>query len=302
MKVAVLMSTYNGHKYLAKQMESLAKQTLNNDMIIYIRDDGSTDDTLEIIEQWKSKLNIVLYKGKNIGPAYSFWKLFMNSEINADFYAFCDQDDLWDSNKIEKGVSALERQEVEALWCTNCRIIDQNDNVIMDEMNNKSPSFSIISQMVCGTTQGCAMMFNDTLRKYIYSKNIREIPMHDFVVMTYAIAKGKVIYDDSPSFGYRIHANNVVANRGKTVFKHISDLLYNWFSKEHIYENSKYANKLLSDNKDFLDLQTIQYLESIIACKNSLKNRLEIVQHPLSLNINKKAERSFKIKVMLGII
>lgn len=88
MKIAVLMSTYNGHKYLDKQLKSIAEQTVVNHLTLYIRDDGSKDDTFDIIDKWKNKINIVLYKEKNAGPAMSFWQLLMKSEVKADYYAF----------------------------------------------------------------------------------------------------------------------------------------------------------------------------------------------------------------------
>ena len=62
MKIAVLMSTYNGHSYLNEQLKSLAQQTVAEDVTVYIRDDGSTDDTFKIIEKWKTRMDIVLYK------------------------------------------------------------------------------------------------------------------------------------------------------------------------------------------------------------------------------------------------
>ena len=105
------MSTYNGHKYLDKQLKSIAEQTVVNHLTLYIRDDGSKDDTFDIIDKWKNKINIVLYKEKNAGPAMSFWQLLMKSEVKADYYAFCDQDDVWDKDKIEKGIEKGRREE-----------------------------------------------------------------------------------------------------------------------------------------------------------------------------------------------
>ena len=84
MKIAILMSTYNGEKYIEKQLESIAKQTFKEYITLYVRDDGSSDKTVELIEQWCTKLNIIFYKGKNVGPARSFWDLFTNTEIQAE--------------------------------------------------------------------------------------------------------------------------------------------------------------------------------------------------------------------------
>ena len=76
MKIAILMSTYNGEKYLNEQLESIFMQKVNAEITVYIRDDGSKDNTIRIIKNWTAKLNIVLFEEDNIGPANSFWKLF----------------------------------------------------------------------------------------------------------------------------------------------------------------------------------------------------------------------------------
>lgn len=77
-----------------------------------------------------NKNQILFYTKKNLGPAGSFWRLFTLNEIRADYYAFCDQDDIWDSNKLQAGVEVLKDQEEAALWCSNCRIIDQNGSIV----------------------------------------------------------------------------------------------------------------------------------------------------------------------------
>ncbi|MCQ5146277.1 glycosyltransferase [Enterocloster bolteae] len=302
MKIAILMSTYNGEKYINKQLESLFNQKVDGHMTIYIRDDGSSDSTIEIIKRWKEKLDIVLYEESNVGPAKSFWKLFMKEDIQADYYAFCDQDDVWDSSKVQTGIFALQNEDSEALWCSNCRIIDQRGTVISEKMNKESPNFSIISQMVCGTTQGCTMLFNDQLRRYIIEKNVKIIPMHDFVIMTYAIAKGNVLYDNYPYLGYRVHSNNVIACDGKNIVKHIRNSLNIWFSSSHRNELSNFAVVFLRDNSDYLDMETQKYINNLVKSKHNIMARLELVLDKKTVSQNKKAQRSFKIRTILGII
>lgn len=303
MKIAILLSTYNGEKYLNKQLESVIAQNINADITLYVRDDDSNDNTLNILSEYSGVFNIKIFKGKNLGPAKSFWEMFMNNDIQADYYAFCDQDDIWDDDKLKKGVAALKKYEDEiALWCSNCRLIDADGNVLDDAMYKQTLHFSIISQIVSGTIQGCSMVFNNCLRDYVYSKRITDFPMHDFVLITYAIAAGRVIYDENPSFSYRIHENNVVANEGKNVIRHLVHSLNKWFSKDHIFENSSFARQILVDNECYLDQETILYINWITHCKRSVINRLKVVNSPLSTTVNKRAERSFKIRVLLGII
>ena len=303
MKIAILMSTYNGHKYLNEQMESLANQTLKDSMTIYVRDDGSSDDTIEIIEKWSKRIDIVLYKGKNVGPAKSFWELFMNPEIQADYYALCDQDDVWDEDKIQKGIFAIKKYENEPmLWCTNCRLIDGMGEIIRKKMNIEKLDFTIASQLVCGTTQGCAMLFNDSLRRYIFGKSPKIFPMHDFVIITYAIAVGKVVYDEEPSFSYRVHGNNVVAKNEKSVTKRIKCSMKIWFSNEHRGELSRFSEVLLKDNEKYIDKTTSDYIKNLVRSKKNIFLRFKIIFDPLTKTSNKAALLSFRKRCFLGII
>lgn len=302
MKIAVLMSTYNGHYFLDKQLKSIAEQTVACDITLYIRDDASTDDTCSIINKWINKIDIVLFKGDNIGPARSFWDLFMNKNIQADYYAFCDQDDIWDKDKIERGINRLKNEVKPALWCSNCRLINSKGELLKDVMTYELPNLSITSQLVCGSIQGCAMIFNQKLRDCVIKKNPLPIPMHDFVVITYAIAMGKVIYDSAPSFCYRLHENNVVAKNGKNVIKRCLNSLNKWFSNKHKYETSNYAKMFLEDNSDYIDAVTKEYILDFINSKRNFSLRLKIINSPLTSTDNKAALRSFKIRVLFGII
>jgi len=199
-------------------------------------------------------------------------------------------------------VKALKNQEEAALWCSNCRIIDQNGSVLNEKMNKNYPDFTIISQFVCGTTQGCAMLLNNKLRNYILKNKINKMPMHDFVIMTYAIAKGKVIYDDAPYFGYRVHNNNVVAKEGKNFIKHIKGSLDKWFSSNHKNELSGFAIEFLRDNSDYLDENTYKYVNTLINSRRNFIDRFKVAFDKRTKSQNKRAERSFKIRVLLGVI
>lgn len=302
-KIAILMSCYNGEKYIRKQIDSIVNQTVINDIHLYIRDDGSVDSTFDIVRDYQTKIKLTIVTGDNLGAAQSFWQLFMNSDIHAEYYAFCDQDDIWDFDKMERAISELSKFDDEPmLYCSNCRIIDSEDKVIHEKMNTEIPVFTIVSQFICGTTQGCAMVFNNNLREYIRKKDIKSLPMHDFALITYAIAVGNVRYDCEPSFGYRVHSGNVVAKDGKNAIKSIRDSLINWFSKKHRNELTRFAEKLYYDNCEYLDEGTKLYLETFIKSKNSFFDRIRIIVDQRTTSTNKRAERSFKIRVGLGII
>ena len=105
-KVLVLMSVYNGGKYLAVQLESIASQE-GIDVSLYIRDDGSKDNSETIIREYAEKLSIFYYRENNIGPAGSFMRLIELAEDKYDYYAFSDQDDFWEKDKLYTAVRQL---------------------------------------------------------------------------------------------------------------------------------------------------------------------------------------------------
>lgn len=297
MKIAVLMSTYNGHDYLYEQLKSLAQQTVAKDMIIYIRDDGSTDNTFEIIEKWKDKLSIVLYKEKNAGPAMSFWKLLMNPDVQADYYAFCDQDDVWDGNKIESGLKRLHGDI--HLYACNCRIIDENGRTVREKRMQKMPEISTKRLFVSGCTQGCSMIFTDALRKYVMGMRLQCIPMHDVVLMLYALQFGKIFWDQKPHFGYRVHSNNVVAKVNKSFFQRLKTTYWNWKNSS---KNSMadVASEMLRNIDELCDEEQ-EYLQCLSNYKHSIRCKKAILFNNKINNMSKNVINSYRIRIILGI-
>lgn len=109
-KIVVLLSSYNGEKYISKQIESILNQLIDCDLTLIIRDDGSTDSTKKIINEYLIKNdNVIFYEGSNVGYIKSFFSLIMNSG-DFDFYALSDQDDIWQSNKLQNAVNQIRKK------------------------------------------------------------------------------------------------------------------------------------------------------------------------------------------------
>ena len=104
MSIIILMSTYNGEKYLKAQIESLLSQTIKVEILV--RDDGSTDSTQQILDDYAQRGMLKWYSGKNLGSGKSFFDLACKAP-DADFYAFADQDDIWENKKVELAVQQL---------------------------------------------------------------------------------------------------------------------------------------------------------------------------------------------------
>lgn len=297
MTIAVLMSVYNGETYLPQQLESLEQQTVADSMTVYIRDDGSSDATASVIEQWHTRLSIVWIPGENVGPAQSFWQLLTNPDIQADYYAFCDQDDVWDSDKLESGIQKL-KDGVHLSLC-NCRLTDGEGAVIQKRMYEAPPQINLMRQFVCGVAQGCAMVFTDTLRRYFLEQTITCIPMHDTIVALHAFGLGKVAWEEEPKFSYRLHEKNVVAKGNKSLLKKLKTTWWNWKNGSR-FSMSEVAAELL-DKPLQLTAKERKYLEHVTCYRTSLRSKIYILRNAYTESVPWRAVRSYNLRVLLNL-
>ncbi len=295
MRIAILMSTYNGEKYLSEQLESIARQTVVNQITVYIRDDGSYDNTDKIVESYRDKMEIVLYKEANQGPARSFWTLLCK-DIEADYYLFCDQDDIWDSDKVERSIERLKNGA--CLVACNCRIIDSNGNVVQEKRLDNVPVISIPRIFVAGFTQGCSMAFVKEVRDYVIKCGLKCIPMHDVIVLLYALSLGKVEWIDKPLFSYRIHGSNVVA-KNNSIKKRIKTTVWNW-KNSACYSMSDVAWELLQYGMVLSD-EDVTFLRTVSYYRESFRNKLALLFLEDIKGIESGSLRSFRIRLLMNM-
>ena len=193
-KVVVLLSAYNGEKYIREQIESILAQTYQN-IRIYVRDDGSKDQTPDILKKYESENKIVLLKGENKGFIGSFFSLMKESE-NADYYAWCDQDDIWLPEKIARAVEMLKNSETEVpvLYFSDYDYYDQEMHFQKHGLDRKrGPSFAN-SLMDC-ISLGFNSVFNHKARAMMLEKLPKHSCGHDWWTYMVCAAFGNVIYD-----------------------------------------------------------------------------------------------------------
>ncbi len=210
-KVQVLLSTYQGEQFLEEQMESLLGQTWKN-LEILVRDDGSKDNTQKILEHYSEKYdNIRYYPGKNVGVAKSFFELLKKSD--AEFVAFCDQDDVWLENKIEAAVDRLKKEKGPALYCSNKILVDRN-LCPMKKQNQTQlrPGFgNAVVECIC---TGCTAVLNRELADILSARLPEHAILHDWWTYLAASYVGSVIFDSHAYILYRQHGQNVVGAKG----------------------------------------------------------------------------------------
>lgn len=210
MKVCVLLSTYNGEKFLVEQLESLTAQQ-GCDVDIWVRDDGSSDNTCQILNEWQEKGKLKWYSGPNLGYTMSFLEL-MRTAGDYDYYAFCDQDDIWLTDKLSRAVQQLE--EIDAsikLYCSN--VFFYKDGIVGGGIHKIRPEYDKFTSLVRNIAPGCSMVFDKSLRDLVNKGNPVRIIAHDFWIFQLAVLFGTVCYDFEPSMLYRQHVNNQIGQK-----------------------------------------------------------------------------------------
>lgn len=218
--IAILMSTYNGERYLAEQLDSIIAQTYT-DWRLFVRDDGSKDRTLKILDEYVQKDTriTILRDTENRGACQSFERLLEQCG-EADYYAFADQDDVWMPDKLAVSLEAIRKAEKDF---PNQAVVVHTDLQVVDEqLNEIAPSFwhygGIVPEIldanihylaICNSVTGCAMLMNRAARKAAIPF-LPGIFMHDaWVALAVLKAGGRVVPIVQKTILYRQHTQNV---------------------------------------------------------------------------------------------
>ena len=234
-KVHILMSTYNGHKFLREQLDSIFKQTYNN-FTLYVRDDGSNDGTNELLEEYikehqlgEDKVIIVKNKEKkNLGWKGNFWKL-LDKCPDADYYAFCDQDDVWQPCKLEYAVEMLEKnkyQDLPVMYFSSYDYCDEKLRVLHSAP--VPPKIIKLRQVMFYTPAlGFSIVINHKLREIALQTLDRTNLAHDGWVQKIAAAMGIIVYDSRRTALYRRYSSAVTSGN-----KNIFSIVKCWIKDE----------------------------------------------------------------------
>lgn len=249
-KVLVMLSTYNGAKYLDAQMKSLLKQE-NVNLNILIRDDGSTDETVPIIEQYKnsnpSQINLI--HGENVGVVQSFLELVKQSSLEYDYYAFCDQDDVWESHKLARALAMLQDFQVgPALYCSSTKMVDEHMSLIKKWPVRPKRPLSIYNSLIENVCVGCTMVMNRKALQLVKENppaHIDQVIMHDWWFYLCISAFGKVLFDDESAILYRQHESNVLGGATGSILGKWVKRLKRFINGENFYILSKQAREFL---------------------------------------------------------
>ena len=296
-KVVVLMSTYNGEKYLTTQIDSILAQE-GVDIKILVRDDGSTDKTKEILDRYKRDGKIQWYTGENKGPAKSFMDLIFNAP-DADFYAFSDQDDYWLPKKLYFALLKLKKysQDVPNLYYGNTTLVDADLSFI--NQNKTEYIFNKFNNaLVSSNATGCTMCFNKKLLGVIRMYSPEYQIMHDGWLHKVCLAVGgKVIYDNKSYIYYRQHGNNVVGGQ--------SSLIKRWRQRINTIRKSPCSRsngikELYNGYGEYMSLEKKQCCKLIIEYRNSINNRMKLLFNNQIFSPNRRIDFIYRMSVLFG--
>lgn len=256
-EIAVLLATYQGETYLSEQLNSLLQQTFQ-DFVIYIHDDGSTDGTLQVIQdyvkQYPEKIVLLTYE-KAGGSAANFMSMLQYTK--EPYIMFCDQDDVWLPDKIEVSYQELKRIEADTdreccpcLVFTDLQVVDQNLQVISESFmtcTKRDPHRIKYTQLIVqNVAPGCTMIFNRVLAKYMQRYvNIESIIMHDWWAMLVASVYGRISYLESPTILYRQHEQNVVGAADRSTLARLKNCIVLCRNGTYLSTKRKLVNNLI---------------------------------------------------------
>lgn len=241
--IAIILCTYNGEKYLGKQLESLQNQTYK-DIVVYIHDDGSTDSTMQVVSSFmaSNRLRCVIMedekKHRGAGPSF-MWAL---TNIEADYFMFCDQDDYWLPTKVEHTYKRMLEVELEnpnkpVLIHTDLKLADAQLNIIHNsfwQYQNFKVDISKRRQYITfgNIVTGCTMIINKAAKEIAFPYDGKML--HDHWIALKVAKFGVVDNIKEQTILYRQHGNNVEGAgfeynkqsvRFLAFFKHFSDEL-----------------------------------------------------------------------------
>ncbi len=293
--IIILMSTYNGEQYLQEQISSIIHQEDVNPCLI-VRDDGSSDKTIELLRQYKERGVLDFYQSENQGPARSFMSLLSDAP-ESDYYAFSDQDDYWEKDKLSAAISNLkDNKDFPSLYFSCTQLTDAKLNPIPSPKLN--PHLTFGESLIYEFIPGCTMVINKPLRDIVITYHPDYIPMHDVWIYSIAQAIGaKIIFDPMPHILYRQHSNNTIG-QGYSIWHEWNRRWQRFYNNEE--SRSRRAKEILKGYYDYIPKENLSLLQSFIKGKNSLSQRICLLSDKRLRCANSTTQYLFWVNLLIN--
>ena len=303
-KIAVLMSAYNGEKYISQQIDSVLTQTYSK-VDIYVRDDGSTDQTCRILEKYESEGKLHLLKGQNKGFARSFF-LLLRKAPEAEYYAWCDQDDVWRSEKLERAIEKIQKTErnssgIPVLYFSDYDFYDEKLTYIGRGIDyKKGPSFA--NALMDCIPLGITCVFNRKAYEMMMEHTPKYSCGQDWWVYLLCAGLGKVIYDKGYSSVKYRRLKSSVSPAGWGFWK------FQWYRIRKFFFQGYFRNvrRQLQEFSDYyrekLEPGDRQLLDLLTGRRPSLIRSVRKAFYPVRFRQNMIDEILLRILFLFGIL
>lgn len=285
-KIAVLISAYNGEKFIKDQIESIITQKFDTDkyaLSVVVRDDKSEDLTVEIVKELSQndKRVKLLDSSENLGFAKSFMALL--NEVEADYYFLADQDDIWLDDKITIFMDEIVKNEQQEkvvgafsdAWIANQDAQSTEKRLLaLNSKKIKNNTLDFEQQIFESFVAGASLAFNRAARDMIVTLNFDAGPkgmVHDYFIAKAVSCYGKLTYLDQPTLNYRQHGDNSFgARKSINLFGKVS----NFMSRVNDIKNSMRGSLIVAEkNRDYAVLS--QRMQRIVANKTNFRGRVK---------------------------
>ncbi|ANA79722.1 glycosyltransferase family 2 protein [Paenibacillus glucanolyticus] len=306
-QVQVLLSTYNGEHYISNQLQSILRQSYPH-ISVLVRDDGSSDQTLvllkEYVKAYPDRIQVIV--GSNLGVVSSFFELVQQSDPHADYYCFCDQDDVWLEQKIERAVTMLSSQadHVPGMVFTSTELADKDLNSLGTWPKLPLREASFYNALVQNIAVGATITLNKAARnKFMEGNQIdpTKIIMHDWWFYLLVSGFGNVMYDKNPSMLYRQHENNVVGG-SNSLFNKLKQKYRSYIKHKGEHLLVKQASEFYRVYGHLMEDSKREQLELFIAPRERLREKIDFLQKSKLYRQSIVEQLLFRFLILVGYI
>lgn len=298
-RIQILLPAYNGEKFIRDQLDSFVNLNNFEEIKVLIRDDGSTDGTVEILGEFEKKYGFEILTGKNIGLANNVFELMKHCDMDCDYFSFSDQDDVWLPIKLERAVEALDKEDnSKPLMYSSCSALTDSDlNVIGKTLVPKRPLsfYNAMIQNVCpGHTQVC----NRALMEIVRSRYSDKVYMIDLWYYLAATAFGKVIFDTESTTLYRQHGDNTLGYETNFLKKNIQRIkrVKSFGSNKNLMMLRDFYNIY----HDILPEEYLNELSSFLTMQNGFLNRFRYISRTKAYRQSRYEDILFRLMYLIG--
>lgn len=298
--VQVLLSSYNGEKYIREQIDSILGQK-NVKVRLLVRDDGSVDGTRGILAEYeKSYENITVLYGENVGVIKSFFALIEAADEHYSYFAFSDQDDVWLPDKLARAVHMLEEKETTdcpLTYCSAKQLVDADLRPLKQAIRYSSVKAEFGNALVENMCTGCTCVINREMIMLVKGKTPKFTVMHDFWIYLVATCFGKAVYDKASRILYRQHGGNELGAA--------SSLFENYRRRVKYYR--KHRGQLTRQAEEFLKIygnempkEKRKLAEDLVRSKTDKRIRKKLLKARKVFRQRKSDDVIFRILLLAG--